>query len=85
MKEVVAVVGSGTCVHLLAGGDLLHAIQSTASLEPCDLKVVEAVVQLNLFCLSISVLDFSGELLAGGESLQSQDRNLISWLNLQND
>jgi hypothetical protein len=68
---------------LLASGNFLHAIQSTAGLEPGDLKVVEAVVELDLFGLSISVLDFSSQLFAWGEVFQSQDRDLISWLDLK--
>lgn len=74
MKEVfVVVVGSKSLDNLLASCDFLHAIQSTAGLEPGDLKVVEAVIQLDLFRFSISMLDFSSELLAGCKAVQSQD------------
>lgn len=75
--------GDGGAGRLLAGGDLLHAIQSAASPEPCDLEVVEAVVQLDLLCLSVGVLDLSGDLLSWCERGQSEDRNLISWLDLK--
>lgn len=68
---------------LLAAGDFLHAVQCAAGLEPCNLQVVEAVVQLNLFRLSISVLDFSSQLLTRSEVVQSQNRDLISWLDLK--
>lgn len=68
---------------LLAAGDFLHAVQCAAGLEPSDLKVVEAVVQLNLLGLSIGVLNFSSQLLAGCEAVQSQNRDLISWLDLK--
>jgi hypothetical protein len=77
-RNKVAVIG-----RLLASGDFLHAIQSTAGLEPGDLEVVEAVVELDLLLLAISVLDLSGQLLAWGKVLQSQDRDLISWLDLK--
>lgn len=68
---------------LLAAGDFLHTVQCAAGLEPGDLKIVEAVVQLNLFGLSVGVLDFSSQLLAGCEAVQSQNRDLISWLDLK--
>lgn len=70
-------------LRLLAGGNLLHAIQCAASLEPGDLEVVEAVVQCNLFCLAIGVLDLSGEWLSRCKFGQSKNRNLISWLDLR--
>lgn len=45
----------------------LHAIQSTAGLEPSDLKVVETVVQCNFICRSISVFDFGLQWFARSE------------------
>lgn len=55
--------------RLFASGDLLHAIKSAASLEPGDLEVVEAVIQLYFLGFAIGVLDFSGQLLAGCEAV----------------
>lgn len=71
--------------NLLSGGDFLHAVQCTSSLEPCDLQVVEAVVQLNLFGLSVSVLDFSSQLLARCKAVETEDRDFIGWLDLKRD
>ena len=51
----------------------LHSVQSAAGLEPGDLQVVEAVVQLNLFRLSVGVFDFSGQLFAWREALEAKD------------
>lgn len=74
---------SGCFDLLLAACDFLHAVQSAAGFEPGDLQVVEAVVQLDLLRLSISMLDFGSQLLAGGEVVQSQNRDLIGRLDLK--
>lgn len=59
----------GTNKRLLSSGNFLHAIQSTAGLEPCNLKVIETVVELDLFGLSVGMFDFSCHLLAWCEAI----------------
>jgi hypothetical protein len=63
--------------------DLLHAVQSAAGLEPGDLQVVEAVVELDLFGLAVGVFDFGGKLLAWGEAVEAEDGDLVGWLDLE--
>lgn len=63
----------GPTVDLLAGGDFLHAIQSASGLEPGDLEVIEAVVQLDLLLLAVGVFDLSGQRFAGREAVQAKN------------
>lgn len=59
-----------TICTLLGGGDLLHAVQGTAGLEPFDLLLVERMVQLDLIDLAVG-FDLAVQLLAGGELVQA--------------
>lgn len=34
-------------IELFSGGNLFHAVESTASFEPCDLLVIKCVVQFD--------------------------------------
>lgn len=72
----------GSGYYLFASGNLLHAVQCTACLEPTDLLFVERMVKLNFVDLAIFVLDFTVDGFAGCQLGQTQDGDLIGWSDL---
>lgn len=70
------------CHTLLASGNLLHAVQSAAGLEPADLLLVERVVQLDAVGLAVGVLDLALERRARRKAVKAQDGDLVGRLDL---
>ena len=72
------------CVSLgkTGDGETTHQVESTASLEPLDLSLVERMRQLELVLGPISMLGDEGKVLALGKALESLDIHLIIGLNL---
>jgi len=69
-------------VSNLLSGQLLHAIESAASLEPSNLQIIECMIQLNLFDLA-AVLDLAFDGLSRRQTVQIDQRNLARGFNLK--
>lgn len=68
---------------LMASGNLLHAVQRAAGLEPADLLLVERVVQLDALGLAVGVRDLALERSARRKAVQAQDGDLVGRLDLR--
>ena len=83
IMQLLAVVLNCCCclTKLLVGGNLLHAIESAASLEPVDLLFVQGVVQCDLVDF-VAVLDLTFNGFAGSQLGQAEQGDFAGWLNL---
>lgn len=69
--------------RLFIAGNLFHAVEGAAGLEPRDLLIVECVVQLDFVDFAVGVFDFSVEWFAGGDALQAEQRDFVGRLDLE--
>jgi hypothetical protein len=67
---------------LVCSSHLLHAIESRSGFEPGDLWLVKSMVQLDVFCASVTMLQGRDNLCAGRKFGKAIERDLVVGLDL---
>lgn len=68
---------------LLSGSKLFHAIESTAGLEPCNLLLIECMIEFNFVNFAIGMLDFTVNWFTRRQVSQAKKGDFIGRLNLE--